>query len=260
LPSPDVLSDRLDGLLAEAGLKPGFKGEIVAAYRAARDTPPAGPEVLRSLGASPAISGLIRADGDILRAPVRLWPGPLWDAAAPARLAKAVAGIGRDGIAFMDQEKSIMAGLEALRLRVTLWLAAGAVAGLFFLNLAVRRPSAVIEIALGCLTAGLLTAVLTSALTGGLGVFHVVALTLVIGIGIDYGIFLVLSENDAQYAAAARSVLLCAATTLIAFLTMAFSGVSVLEDVGTTVSIGVVAMAGVNFARRRKTTAAAEER
>jgi predicted exporter len=114
----------------------------------------------------------------------------------------------------------------------------------------VRRPAAVAEIALGCLAAGLLTALLASLLTGGLGVFHIVALTLVIGIGIDYGIFLTLSENDEQYAAAVRSVLLCAATTLIAFLTMALFGVSVLVDIGMTVSIGVVAMVGVNLARR----------
>ena len=231
----------------EAGLAPDFKGEIIAAYRAAREVAPTGPGALRALAASPAISGLIRADGDILRAPVRLWPGPSWNAAA---LADAVAGLDRDPIAFIDQGKSIAAGLEDLRARMTLWLAVGALAGILFLTLALRRPAAVAEISLGCLAAGLLTALLASALTGGLGVFHVVALTLVIGIGIDYGIFLTLSENDVQYAAAMRSVLLCAATTLIAFLTMALSGVGVLEDVGITVSIGVISMVGMNLARR----------
>ena len=244
-PSPETLSDTLSGLLAEAGLDPDFKGEIIAAYRAARDTPPTGPDALRPLNRFAAVSGLIRADGDILRAPVRLW-----NVEAPERLAKAIADLGLDDIAFIDQEKSIASGLDELSARVTLWLAAGAMAGFFFLSLAVRRPAAVAEIALGCLAAGLLTALLASLLTGGLGVFHIVALTLVIGIGIDYGIFMTLSENDEQYAAAMRSVLLCAATTLIAFLTMAFSGVSVLADIGMTVSIGVVAMVGVNLARR----------
>jgi predicted exporter len=247
LPSPETLSDTLTGLLAKAGLSPNFKEEIIAAYRAARDIPPAGPDALRSLGTLQTTFSLIRVDGDVLRAPVWLWPGPRWDAAAPDRLAKAVA---QDGIEFIDQEKSIAGGLNELRSRVTLWLAVGAMMGIFFLSLAVRRPSAVAEIALGCLSAGLLTALLASVLTGGLGVFHVVALTLVVGIGIDYGIFLTLSENYLQYAAAMRSVLLCAATTLIAFLTMAVSGVSVLEDVGMTVSIGVIAMVGINLVRR----------
>ena len=244
-PSPETLSDTLSGLLAEAGLDPDFEDAIIAAYRAARDTPPTGPDALRPLNRFAAISGLIRADGDILRAPVRLW-----NIGAPERLAKAVADLGLDDIAFIDQEKSIASGLDELSARVTLWLAAGAMAGFFFLSLAVRRPAAVAEIALGCLAAGLLTALLASLLTGGLGVFHIVALTLVIGIGIDYGIFLTLSENDEQYAAAVRSVLLCAATTLIAFLTMALFGVSVLADIGMTVSIGVVVMVGVNLARR----------
>jgi predicted exporter len=117
----------------------------------------------------------------------------------------------------------------------------------------------VAEIAIGCLAAGLLTALLAGIPTGGVGVFHIVALTLVIGIGIDYGIFLTLSESDEQYENALRSVLLCAATTLIAFLTMVFSGVSVLEEIGATVSIGVTAMVGVNLVRRRIARAAEKQ-
>jgi predicted exporter len=75
------------------------------------------------------------------------------------------------------------------------------------------------------------------------------ALALVIGIGIDYGLLLTLSGDDAQFGAAARSVLLCATTTLIAFIIMAFSGVGVLEDIGTTVTIGVLAMLAASVVR-----------
>jgi predicted exporter len=245
-PSPEALSKLLPGLMAEAGLDPGFLGDIIAAYRAAIDIPPTGPDALAQLERLAAVPGLIRADGDIIRASARLWA-----VAAPERLARAVAELGDEGIAFIDQEQSIAAGFEALTARVSLWLAVGATAGVLFLILAIRRPSDVAEIAIGCLAAGLLTALLAGIPTGGVGVFHIVALTLVIGIGIDYGIFLTLSESDEQYENAMRSVLLCAATTLIAFLTMVFSGVSLLEEIGTTVSIGVIAMVGVNLARRK---------
>ena len=245
LPNPEMLPEMLSGLMAEAGLDPEFLGEITAAYRVARDIPPTGPEAFTQLERLAAAPGLIRAEGDILRAPVRLW-----DVAAPQRLAKAVADLGDPDIAFVDQRRSITSGFETLTKRVSLWLVIGAMAGVLFLFLAIRRPAAVAEIALGCLAAGLLTALLAGIPTGGIGVFHIVALTLVIGIGIDYGIFLTLSETDEQYEGAMRSVLLCAATTLIAFLTMVFSGVSVLEEIGATVSIGVIAMVGVNLARR----------
>ena len=244
LPSPEALSDKLPGLMAAAGLDPDFMDQIIANYQVARATPPTGPNALGLLeGLAP---GLIQADGDSLRTSVRLW-----DVAAPPKLAKAVSDIGQADITFIDQETAITAGLTALSSQVALWLALGVTAGLVFLCLSVRRPTAVAEIAVGCLAAGLVTAVLVSFATGSLGVFHIVALTLVIGIGIDYGIFLTLSETDEQYRAAMRSVNLCAATTLIAFLTMAFSEVGVLEDIGMTVSIGVIAMVGVNLVRRR---------
>jgi predicted exporter len=253
-PSPEALSGTLAGLVAEAGLDPGFLAEITAAYRAARDVPDIGPDALAQFERLAAIPGLIRAEGDRLRASVRLW-----DVAAPERLAEAVAGLGDDDIAFLDQEQSIASGFEALAARVSLWLLIGAAAGVLFLFLAIRRPADVAEIAVGCLAAALLTALLAGIPTGGVGVFHIVALTLVIGIGIDYGIFLTLSESDEQYENALRSVLLCAATTLIAFLTMVFSGVSVLEEIGATVSIGVTAMVGVNLVRRRIARAAEKQ-
>ncbi|HUS54711.1 MAG TPA: MMPL family transporter [Thermohalobaculum sp.] len=253
-PSPEAFSETLSGLLAEAGLDPDFLGDITASYKAAHDIPPSGPQALGPFEHLAAIPGLIRVDGDILRAPVRLW-----SVAAPDRVAQIVGGLRDEGIVFVDQERSIASGLDALTARVSLWLGLGVLAGVLFLLLAIRRPMVVAEIALGCLAAGLLTALLVGIPTGGVGVFHIMALTLVIGIGIDYGIFLTLSEDDKQYQDATRSVLLCAATTLIAFLTMAFSGVSVLEEIGATVSIGVIAMVVVHGARQ-KITWPAEER
>ena len=91
---------------------------------------------------------------------------------------------------------------------------------------------------------------------GGIGLFHVMALALVIGIGIDYGLLLTLSGDGAQFGAAVRSVLLCATTTLIGFITMALSGVGVLEDIGTTVAIGVLAMLATSAVRSHRQTGA----
>jgi predicted exporter len=246
LPSPEAFSGTLSTVLVEVGFNPRFLNEITTAYRAAREISSPGTEALTRLEHLAAIPGLIRAEGDIMHASARLW-----DIAAPERLENMITEIGDEHIKFIDQQQSIASGLASLTARVSLWLAIGAVAGVSFMLVAIRRPMDVAEIALGCLAAGILTTLLAGIPTGGIGVFHIVSLTLVIGIGVDYGIFLILSENDEQYEDAMRSVLLCVTTTLIAFITMVFSGVSVLEEIGTTVSIGVIAMVGVNLARRK---------
>jgi predicted exporter len=246
LPLPEAFSGIVDDLLTEAGFNPAFLDTIAADYSAAYDRAAIEIASLPQFDGFGELSSLIRVEKGRFIAPVRIW-----NVTVPDKLAERVAQAGAEGIRFVDQERSVTSGLLALSKRVSIWFVIGAVAGLLFLFLAIRRTGDVIEIFTGCLAAGLITLLVTSTIGGGLGVFHIVALTLVLGIGIDYGIFLTLSEDAEQYAEAMRSVLLCAITTLIAFLTMAFSGVTVLEEIGTTISIGVVAMVGANLARRR---------
>jgi predicted exporter len=234
LPDSETFSRKVSESMIAAGLEPGFLDDIAEAFRAASTNPPIGIRDVAGLEGLIAIPGLIETDGNLIRAPVRLW-----DVIAPTRLAGAVANLGGEGIVFIDQQVSIASGFEALTARVLQWLLIGAVAGTLFLFVAIRRPADIAEIALGCLAAGLVTALLAGIPSGGIGAFHIVALTLVVGIGIDYGIFLTLSDSEEQYQEALRSVLICAATTLIAFLTMVFSGVSLLEEIGTTVWPGL---------------------
>jgi predicted exporter len=242
-PAAEELSAALPGALAEAGLRPGFRADIVEAYRGAverSDVRPADLSAVHLAGAA----GLIRREGEAIRAPVLLW-----DVADPEALAEAVAALGDPAIRFVDRGAEIVRGFDRLAARVRICVAIGAAAALGFLLAAVRRARAVAEIAAGCATAALFTACLAGLVGGGLGMFQVMALALVIGIGIDYGLLLTLSGDDAQFGAAARSVLLCATTTLIAFIIMAFSGVGVLEDIGTTVAIGVLAMLAASVVR-----------
>ena len=250
LPSPARVSELLAAPLAEAGLRPGFRADIVEAYRAAAAARRVGPADLPAQDLS-AAGALIRRDGDLL-----LGPALLWDVGDPAALAAAVADLDDPAIRLVDRAAELARGFGRLTDRVRLGVAAGVVAALGFLLAAVRRTRAVVEIAAGCLGAALVTACLAGLVGGGLGVFHVMALALVVGIGIDYGLLLTLSGDDAQYGAAVRSVVLCATTTLIGFVTMAFSGVGVLEDMGTTVAIGVLAMLAVSMTRSGRLTGA----
>lgn len=153
-------------------------------------------------------------------------------------------------VRFVDREAEIAGGIDRLTDRVRLCLAAGILAAIGFLVAAAGRGHGVLEIVLGCAAAALATALVAGLIGGGLGIFHVMALALVIGIGIDYGLLLTLGGEE-EFGAALRSVAMCATTTLIAFVIMALSGVEVLEDIGTTVALGVLATVAVSAVRRR---------
>ena len=250
LPTPEQLSASLAGLLTQAGLRADFRAEIVAAYRDALRAREVRPDDLPVADLA-AFSGLVRREGDLLLAPALLW-----DLGNPEALAEDVAGLGDPAIRVIDQGAEILRGFDRLVDRVRLSVALGATAALGFLLAAIRRARAVAEIAAGCAAAALVTACLAGLAGGGLGVIHVMALALVIGIGIDYGLLLTPGGDGEQFGAgfgaAIRSVLLCATTTLIAFVTMALSGVGVLEDIGTTVAIGVLAMLAAGAVRSER--------
>ena len=83
---------------------------------------------------------------------------------------------------------------------------------------------------------------LTFALLVGLGerlsIFHVVAALLVLGLGIDYGLFF--SRTPVPWSTL-HAVATCAATTIAVFGVLAFSAIPVLRSIGLTVTLGVTA-------------------
>jgi predicted exporter len=236
-PAVEAFAETLQGRLAEAGLSETFRERMVDAYREAREAPPAGPADLRPLLETLPVAGLISPTETGLSASVRLW-----GVEDPGRLAAAVDRLDAEGVSWTDEEARISAMLDTVSARLLRWFLAGAAVATVVLLAAFRSVSAVARIAGACLAGALATALAVTLVAGGLGLFQLVALALVVGLGIDYAIFVVRSEDDRQWFDAFRSILLCAATTLIAFIVMAFSGVAVLEDIGTTVVIGVSAM------------------
>ena len=73
-----------------------------------------------------------------------------------------------------------------------------------------------------------------------LSIFNLIALVLVAGLGLDYGLFMSRAEADSPQAQRTRhAVLVCMTSTLLAFLILATSAVPILASLGTTVAIGV---------------------
>jgi predicted exporter len=70
-----------------------------------------------------------------------------------------------------------------------------------------------------------------------LSLFNVLALVLVLGIGVDYSVFL--KEGGERLPAAVLGVVLAAATTLLSFGLLALSGTPALRAFGSTLAVGV---------------------
>lgn len=76
---------------------------------------------------------------------------------------------------------------------------------------------------------------------GSLTVIHLVALLLVLGLGLDYALFLSRTESVSERRATDKGVLACAASTTLAFGILAGSTIPVLRFLGLTVAAGSAA-------------------
>ena len=85
------------------------------------------------------------------------------------------------------------------------------------------------------------TVAVVTALHGSLTVIHLVALLLVLGLGLDYALFLSRTESLSERRATDRGVLACAASTTLAFGILAGSSIPVLKFLGLTVAAGSAA-------------------
>jgi predicted exporter len=107
------------------------------------------------------------------------------------------------------------------------------------LTLGLRSARAVIDVMLPVLAAIVVTAAALVAAGTRLSLLHLVAALLVLGIGTNYSLFFNrFAPDDDERLRNAYSVLVAAATTLIAFGALATSGTGVLQAIGTTVALG----------------------
>jgi len=77
-----------------------------------------------------------------------------------------------------------------------------------------------------------------AALHGGLTIIHLVALILVMGLGLDYALFMSRKETAVEQAATRHAVVACAITTTMTFGILAGSSIPVLKFLGLTVATG----------------------
>ena len=96
-------------------------------------------------------------------------------------------------------------------------------------------------IVLTVMTSLAVTTTLVTALHGGLTIIHLVALILVMGLGLDYALFMSRKESVLEQAATRHAVVACAITTTLTFGILAGSSIPVLKFLGLTVATGSAA-------------------
>jgi predicted exporter len=138
------------------------------------------------------------------------------------------------GVTFVDQVQNTSDLLGKYRVQVSTWVVLAYLIVLFALLFRYRLQ--VWRIVMPPLLASVFTLAILVQLEQGINLFHLMALILVLGIGLDMGIFLT-ETNEAPHTWLAVS--LSAATSLLAFGLLAMSDTPVLHHFGLTVAIGL---------------------
>jgi predicted exporter len=207
-----------------------FVGDIATARNAAPLTP-------RDVAGTPlatSVAGLLLERRDHATALVSLYG--LHDPAAVARAAAA------HGAQLLDLKEASESLVVSYRQRVLYALAVAALLLVATVWLALRQTHRVLRV----LAPMALTTVLIIAVLRGFGVelnlFHLVALILAAGLGLDYALFFEHAGDDRdEQLRTLHAVIVCSLTTLLVFALLAASSIPVLRAIGSTVAIGVLA-------------------
>ena len=234
LPSADTLRRDLATALADSPFLPDAFDGFVEDVGTARPAAPLPPRDLAGTPLASAVEGLLVSRGDGATALVTLT-----GLADPAAASRALAG---SGAQLMDLKQASESLVADYRGRVLWALALAAVLLAATVWIALRSPRRVVRVlAPMALTTLLILAVLR--LCGvELNLFHLVALILAAGLGLDYALFFDHAGDDPdEQVRALHAILVCSATTLLVFSLLGLSSIPVLRAIGLTVSIGVVA-------------------
>ncbi|MGH8725499.1 MAG: MMPL family transporter, partial [Burkholderiales bacterium] len=148
------------------------------------------------------------------------------------------------------ESERLLAGYRREALRLS---AIGMAAIVLALALGLRQARGVLQVVLPVALALLLSLAILHLAGQRLTVFHLIAMLLVMGIGLNYALFFDRPEEDpAGRQRTQFALFVTCATTLIAFGTLAYSSNPVLHAIGLTVTVGALAafLVSASFARK----------
>ncbi|MCL1635033.1 MMPL family transporter [Luteimonas sp. SX5] len=232
LPDAATLGPTLVDAVAASPFRADAFDEFVADVAAAKRAPPLAPRDLEGTPLATSVAGLLLVSSDHATALVSL--SGLTDPAAVARAAQAR---GAQLLDLKDASESLVATYRS-RVLAALGIAALLLAGTVWI--ALRSPRRVLRVLLPMALTTLLIVAVLRALGVELTLFHLVALILAAGLGLDYALFFDHAGDDyADQLRTLHALIVCSLMTLLVFALLALSSIPVLRAIGSTVALGV---------------------
>ena len=235
LPDVDSLRDALRAALAGTPFRPDVFEPFAHDIQRARTLPPLSIEAMRNTSLGASMDMLISQRRDRTNALVTF--SGVQDVAA----LRAFAAAAGDNVRLLDTKGESEALVAAQRTRMLWTLAVASLLLIGVIAFALRSRSRVYRV----LAPMALTTLIVLAVLRGSGVslnlFHLIALILAAGLGLDYALFFEHAAADrAEQRRTLHAVLVCSLSTLMVFALLMISDVPVLRAIGVTVTLGVV--------------------
>jgi len=253
LPDAATLRGALDAALADSPFRTDAFDDFVADVATAKTLPPLTHADLAGTPLDTGVGGLLLGGDGHVTALVSLTG--LEDPAGVARVARL------DGAALLDMKAASESLVVAYRGRVLAALAVAALLLALTVWIAMRMSVLAQRRATGAANAGVVRAtarrtarvLLPMALTTllvlaalrlcgvELTLFHLVALILAAGLGLDYALFFDHAGDDyADQLRTLHALITCSLMTVLVFFLLALSSIPVLRAIGSTVTLGVL--------------------
>ena len=233
LPSAPALDEALQAALSDSPFRADAFADFTTDIASAREAAPLQSRDLAGTPLQATLAGLLLERPGGATGLVSL--ASLTDPAAVATTAAA------NGARLMDLKQASESLVAEYRQRVLLALAVAAVLLSLTVWISLRAPRRVARVLLPMA----LTTLLILAVLRGFGVelnlFHLVALILAAGLGLDYALFFDHAGDDRDdQLRTLHALLACSVATLLVFALLACSTIPVLRAIGVTVALGVV--------------------
>jgi predicted exporter len=235
LPDRETLRAALVDALRDLPFKTGLFEPFLDDVSKARTLPPLTPERLAGTPLELRVGGMLLHQGE-------RWTG-LVTLGAVNKVAglEKIAAESRETITLLDLKQASEDLVARQRTHILWSLLIAAILLTLTVFAALRSPGRVIRV----IAPMAITTLLILAVLYGFGVslnlFHLIALVLAAGLGIDYALFFEnVADDPLEQRRTLHAVLVCAISTLWVFVLLAFATTPVLRSIGITVSLGVV--------------------
>jgi predicted exporter len=232
LPDPATLSANLERATRDTPFRAEAFAPFLRDVEATRRGPPLTAASYAGTGIGLSIDALLGRDA------TGAWTMlPLTGVHDARALEARLARIGGD-VRYVDLRAATTTLFEGVRRRTLAAIAGGLVVVLGILSVGLRSPAEALLVMIPAMLGATWSALLVVAFGGGLSVFHLIALLLVVGIGVNYALFVRAADSPRR---AVRTLAVVGATTATAFAMMATSSLAVLRALGVTVLVGTIA-------------------